>query len=515
LIEPEKVPLYKLGSVAETLYKFVASSDQAHKLKIEVSTNNDAQSSQWLAMIYSPFRAVASDLLLWESRDIVLTSVGILYLGLAYVASFYFPLSPLCVLCPFLGPKSKVARYVRDLQNDIRLAQGQSVEKKGGMKPPEVEELPLTFANVNWPMAGYLLFVHLMALYGLVVMVFFGGVCPLFGSGVAIKRKTYIMAAVLYFLSALGITAGAHRLWSHKAYKAAFPLRAFLMVLSSIANQGTIFHWARDHRVHHLYSDTVADPHDANRGFWFSHVGWLIFKKHPAVIEAGKKLSLDDLYKDGVVMFQKKADPFWNLIWCFGFPAFLALQWGESMWYGFLIGGMFRYCAILHGTWCVNSLVHAVGTKPYNSSHKTTENGFVSICAIGEGWHNWHHAFDWDYAAAELGASQQFNPTKIFIDAMAYCGLAWGRKRALEVWNIRKTRWTEKTGRPIIECLEGPPLFKRRVVTFGPEYEDDDLSPRSPKGNEAPKTAKFAPFGPAYDEDAQQSSDATEGKKEL
>merc|ERR1719460_1709363 len=99
----------------------------------------------------------------------------------------------------------------------------------------------------------------------------------------------------------LRITAGVHRLWAHKSYKAGFLLKMFLMILNSIANQGSIFHWARDHRVHHLYSDTVADPHDANRGFWFSHVGWLLFKKNPQVIEATKRINVSDLLSDPVV----------------------------------------------------------------------------------------------------------------------------------------------------------------------------------------------------------------------
>jgi stearoyl-CoA desaturase (delta-9 desaturase) len=247
------------------------------------------------------------------------------------------------------------------------------------------------------------------------------------------------------------------------------------MIFNSIANQGSIYHWSRDHRLHHQYSDTIADPHDANRGFWFSHVGWLLVKKNKAVYEAGKTINISDLKKDPLVMFQKKADPFWNLAWCFALPAFLALQWGDTMWNGFLVGGAFRYCFVLNATWAVNSVVHAWGNRPYNPSHLTTENGWVSLFALGEGWHNWHHAFSWDYAAAELGPMSQFNPTKVFIDAMALVGLAWDRKRADTVWQQRKTRWEKSQGRVVLESLEGPPLFKHRVVTFGPEpYGEED-----------------------------------------
>ena len=76
--------------------------------------------------------------------------------------------------------------------------------------------------------------------------------------------------------------------------------------MNSLAAQNDIFEWARDHRVHHKYSETDADPHNAKRGFFFSHVGWLLVKKHPDVIMKGKQLDLSDLYDDKIVMFQRR-----------------------------------------------------------------------------------------------------------------------------------------------------------------------------------------------------------------
>lgn len=107
-------------------------------------------------------------------------------------------------------------------------------------------------------------------------------------------------------VAAFGITAGAHRLWSHKAYKARLPLRIVLMILQTVAFQNSIYEWARDHRVHHKFTDTDADPHNASRGFFFSHMGWLLIRKHPEVKEKGKLIDMSDLEKDPVVMFQKK-----------------------------------------------------------------------------------------------------------------------------------------------------------------------------------------------------------------
>lgn len=104
----------------------------------------------------------------------------------------------------------------------------------------------------------------------------------------------------------LGITAGAHRLWAHRSFKAKWPARLFLIVINTIAFQDSVFNWVRDHRMHHKYSETDADPHNTSRGFFYSHIGWLLVKKHPDVTEKGKGLDLSDIRADPIVMFQHK-----------------------------------------------------------------------------------------------------------------------------------------------------------------------------------------------------------------
>lgn len=104
----------------------------------------------------------------------------------------------------------------------------------------------------------------------------------------------------------MGITAGAHRLWAHRTYAAKLPLRILLMIMQTTALQNHIYEWTRDHRVHHKFTETDADPHNAKRGFFFSHVGWLMVRKHKDVFIKGKTVDLSDLEADPVVMFQKK-----------------------------------------------------------------------------------------------------------------------------------------------------------------------------------------------------------------
>jgi len=115
------------------------------------------------------------------------------------------------------------------------------------------------------------------------------------------KIATFLFAVVMYKFSLFGITAGVHRMWSHRAYKARFPLRVFIAACNSLSYQNSIFEWARDHRVHHKYTETNADPVNSKRGFFFSHVGWLLCKKHPDVSRIGGKVDMSDLLADPVV----------------------------------------------------------------------------------------------------------------------------------------------------------------------------------------------------------------------
>lgn len=111
---------------------------------------------------------------------------------------------------------------------------------------------------------------------------------------------------VLLIVSSLGVTAGAHRLWAHRTYKAKMQLQIILIIFNSIAFQNTAIHWVRDHRLHHKHSDTDADPHNANRGFFYSHMGWLLVKKNEEVRKCGKRIDLSDIRNNPVLKFQKR-----------------------------------------------------------------------------------------------------------------------------------------------------------------------------------------------------------------
>ncbi|XP_012502599.1 PREDICTED: stearoyl-CoA desaturase 5 [Propithecus coquereli] len=251
---------------------------------------------------------------------------------------------------------------------------------------------------------------------------------------------TLLWAYICFLLTVLSVTAGAHRLWSHRSYKAKLPLRIFLAVTNSMAFQNDIFEWSRDHRVHHKYSETDADPHNAGRGFFFSHVGWLFVRKHRDVIEKGRKLDVTDLLADPVVRFQRKYYKVSVVLMCFVVPTLVPwYTWGESLWNSYFLASILRYAVSLNVTWLVNSAAHMYGNRPYDRNISPRQNPLVTLGAIGEGFHNYHHTFPFDYSASEFGLN--FNPTTWFIDFMCWLGLATDRKQVTKpMIEARKAR---------------------------------------------------------------------------
>eukprot|EP01071_Lankesteria_metandrocarpae_P001762 Lankesteria_metandrocarpae@DN1861_c0_g1_i1.p1 len=288
------------------------------------------------------------------------------------------------------------------------------------------------FSTIIRPvMATFFIVAHGLAVYGLYMAVTHRPSELQYPAG---RGRLALDVFILYFLGAMGITAGSHRLWAHRSYKANFPYRCLMMVCNSIAQQGTVYDWCRDHRLHHAFSEEDADPHNSTRGFFFAHMGWLLLKRAPAVVRERKNVDVSDLLEDPLVVTQMKLEPYWNLFWCFLAPSLYAHHVYHDFALGFFTLGLLRWVLTLHCTWCVNSVAHLWGVRPYRENIGPVESPITAILACGEGWHNWHHTYAFDYAASELGAFRQFNPTKLIIDTFALLGWVWDRKRATTLW---------------------------------------------------------------------------------
>ncbi|KAL0810776.1 hypothetical protein ABMA28_010093 [Loxostege sticticalis] len=260
----------------------------------------------------------------------------------------------------------------------------------------------------------------------------------------SVKWATIGFGFLLYFIGILGVTAGAHRLWSHKSYKAKLPLQIILMLFQSVAFQKskTVQSWVRDHRLHHKFSDTDGDPHNANRGFFFSHMGWLISVKTDEVIKGEKSIDISDIITNPVLRFQKKYAFYVIGICCFVLPTAIPMYfWGETFnnaWhFNFL-----RFLLSLHMVFCINSVAHKWGYRPYDKNILPAENALFSFAVLGEGFHNYHHCFPWDYQTSELG-NKALNFTTWFIDFCAGIGWAYDLKTASE--EVVKSR-ADRTG---------------------------------------------------------------------
>ncbi|XP_066994125.2 acyl-CoA Delta-9 desaturase [Anabrus simplex] len=293
------------------------------------------------------------------------------------------------------------------------------IAKGTGEEEPKTKPVEYKVA-IRWPDMCAQLFLHLGCLYGIYLI---------FTSA---KLLTAIWAFVVVYTSGFGITAGAHRLWSHRAYKARWPLRLLLILLFTVTGQRHVYQWALDHRVHHKFSETDADPHNAKRGFIFSHVGWLVLTPHPEVVAKRNLVDMSDLEADPIVMWQKKFYIPLFAIFSLGLPVWVPWYlWNETLWNAFFILFNCRFCITLNIAFLVNSVAHMWGQKPYDKNISPVESLGVSIAALGEGWHNYHHVFPYDYKTAELG-DYSFNLTTGFIDFFAWLGWAYELKTVSE-----------------------------------------------------------------------------------
>lgn len=125
--------------------------------------------------------------------------------------------------------------------------------------------------------------------------------------------------------------------------------------------------WAKDHRVHHKFSDTDADPHNPNVGFFFSHIGWLLCKKHPDVTKKGKTIDISDLESNAILAFQKKYYTILVILLCFVMPTVIPVVFWEEKWLNaYSISGALRHISLLNAALMINSIGHRYGHKPYD-----------------------------------------------------------------------------------------------------------------------------------------------------
>jgi stearoyl-CoA desaturase (Delta-9 desaturase) len=235
--------------------------------------------------------------------------------------------------------------------------------------------------------------------------------------------------AVMYIVTAVGITVGYHRLLTHRAF-ATYPwLERAFATAGSMAVQGSVMDWVADHRKHHAHTDKEGDPHSPHvghgsglRGLWYAHTGWLLETQG----QADWRRYATELYEDPRMRTIGRRFPALVLLSLLiptllgyvlhGFTLDGALR-------GLVWGGLVRIFLVHHVTWSVNSICHFFGRRRFAIEDHSTNVAWLSLVSLGESWHHNHHAFP---RSAFHGLRRwELDPSGLLISGMERVGLAW------------------------------------------------------------------------------------------
>jgi stearoyl-CoA desaturase (delta-9 desaturase) len=228
--------------------------------------------------------------------------------------------------------------------------------------------------------------------------------------------QEWTAALVFWWMTGLGITAGYHRLFAHKGWKAPWPVRLWFALNGAAAGQNSIIAWSAGHRFHHNEVDTDGDPYNAERGFFYSHMGW-IMKEGPHEYDYS---NVPDLQRDPICKVQHQH----YLLFAVGWNLFLCVVAGlifGNMLGMVLVAGVLRVVVVQHFTFLINSAAHTWGSQPWSGSNTAKDNGWLAFLTFGEGYHNFHHHFQMDYRNGTRW--YHWDPTKWLIWSLSKLGL--------------------------------------------------------------------------------------------
>jgi stearoyl-CoA desaturase (delta-9 desaturase) len=207
---------------------------------------------------------------------------------------------------------------------------------------------------------------------------------PLLAFVTGVTWRAVWLAVALYFVRMIAITAGYHRYFSHRSYRLGrVPQFILAFVGASAAQKGPLW-WAAHHRAHHKYSDTERDIHSPIRGFWWSHVGWILCDK----FNKTDSDAIKDFTRYPELVWLDKHD--WVAPWSLGVACYLFAGWS-----GLVIGFFASTIVLWHATFTVNSLAHVFGRRVYDTPDTSRNSAIVALITSGEGWHNNHHRYPW------------------------------------------------------------------------------------------------------------------------
>ena len=227
-----------------------------------------------------------------------------------------------------------------------------------------------------------------------------------------VRTRDIVLCVALYFGRVFFITAGFHRYFSHRAYKMGRVMQFLMAVGGQTSCQKGVLWWSSHHRVHHKYSDTDKDVHSPKRGFWWSHLLWILVRKN--------QHTEWDLIKD----FAKYPELVWlnkqHLVpgIALGVGVYLYGGW-SALWCGFFLSTVLVY----HGTFLINSVTHLFGRRRYVTTDTSRNSLILALATMGEGWHNNHHYYQ---STANQGFFWwEIDLSYYILKVLSWTGLVW------------------------------------------------------------------------------------------
>jgi stearoyl-CoA desaturase (delta-9 desaturase) len=275
--------------------------------------------------------------------------------------------------------------------------------------------LKIPTGRIDWINTAFLAAISLLAVIAAPIYLWHHGLSPL------------LLALFVFYVIATGmsITLGYHRLFAHLSFKAKWPVKLFTLVFGACAFENSALNWVSDHRRHHKHTDHDDDPYDITRGFFWAHIGWILFKTLP-------EPPLDnvaDLRRDKLAMWQHRWDKVIALGVGLALPTAIGYLAGGVVGAlgGFLIVGALRVFVVQQCTFFINSLCHTIGRQPYSTKCSARDSFLMSLFTFGEGYHNYHHEFQHDYRNGVK--PWNWDPTKWAIWGLSKLGLASNLRR--------------------------------------------------------------------------------------
>ncbi len=318
-------------------------------------------------------------------------------------------------LVPSLTPTEDAAEVVRhniDIEHDV----DHTPTESDHLEPISLTTKVVNLIAIVLPFAGFL-----------------AAVILLWGRGFG---WVYLgLLAAMYLVTVFGVTIGFHRFYTHRSFKTNRVVQAILGISGSMAVQGPVLRWVATHRCHHQHSDRPGDPHSPHdhehgegvigtlKGLLHAHMGWLLMG-----LPKNLNRYIPDFNNDRLTHFISNTFVLWVAIGLL-IPAVIGglvtMSWTGAL-LGFLWGGLARVFLVHHVTWSINSVCHIWGSRPFKSHDHSRNNLLFGFLALGEGWHNNHHAFP---ASARHGLFWwQFDASYMIIRMMSWVGLVWDIK---------------------------------------------------------------------------------------